>query len=108
MWTNATLVDTARIILCCSRIRHLTFDWFFSALLERTAVDGNDDGLEADIDPNRRESGDLSGSWLEQVSHRSENALFMETFLLIIWGFWRAGWIDVDRNGTLQVGYFQR
>ena len=27
------------------------------------------------------------GSWLEQFSHRSENALFMETFLLIIWGF---------------------
>ncbi|MDG1511884.1 MAG: hypothetical protein P8R31_09325 [Mariniblastus sp.] len=31
------------------------------------------------------------GNWLEQVAHRSLNALFMETFLLIIWGFWRAG-----------------
>lgn len=31
------------------------------------------------------------GNWLEQFSHRSLNALFMETFLLIIWGFWRAG-----------------
>ena len=108
MWTNATLVDTARIVLCCSRIRHLTFNWFFSALLERTAVDGNDDGLEADIDPNRRESGDLSGqlagAGFTPQRKRAVHGNVPANHL----GVLASWWIDVDRNGTLQVGYFQR
>jgi len=46
------------------------------------------------------------GSWLEQVSHRSENALFMETFLLIIWGFWRAGGLMLIGMGFFKLGIF--
>ncbi len=60
MWTKAALVDTARIILCRRRFRHLTSNWFFSAVLGRTSVDRNEDELEADMDPNGREFGDLS------------------------------------------------
>ncbi len=60
MWTKAALVDTARIILCRRRFRHLTSNWFFSAVLGRTSVDRNEEKLEADIDQNGREFGDLS------------------------------------------------
>lgn len=46
------------------------------------------------------------GSWLEQFSHRSENALFMETFLLIIWGFWRAGGLMLIGMGFFKLAIF--
>ncbi len=29
------------------------------------------------------------GSWLDQLPHRSLGAVFMQTFLLLIWGLWR-------------------
>ncbi len=105
MWTNAALVDTARIILCCSRIRHLTFNWFFSALLERTTVDGNDDGLEADIDPNRRESGDLSwqlaGAGFAPQRKRAVHGNVPANHL----GVLASRWIDVNWDGILQTWY---
>lgn len=46
------------------------------------------------------------GEWLEQLTHRSLNALFMETFLLIIWGFWRAGGLMLIGMGILKLGIF--
>ena len=46
------------------------------------------------------------GNWLEQLTHRSLNALFMETFLLIIWGFWRAGGLMLIGMGFFKLGIF--
>jgi len=46
------------------------------------------------------------GKWLEQLTHRSLNALFMETFLLIIWGFWRAGGLMLIGMGFFKLGIF--
>lgn len=31
------------------------------------------------------------GGWLQQMPNRTAAAIFMETFLVVFWGFWRAG-----------------
>lgn len=46
------------------------------------------------------------GSWLDQLPHRSLNAVFMETFLLLIWGFWRAGGLMLVGMGFFKLGIF--
>ena len=46
------------------------------------------------------------GSWLDQLPHRSLGAVFMETFLLLIWGFWRAGGLMLVGMGFFKLGIF--
>ena len=43
------------------------------------------------------------GGWLDQLPGRSADALVFETFLLITWGFWRAGGLML-----IGMGLFQR
>ena len=46
------------------------------------------------------------GSWLEQLPHRSKSAFFMETFLLLFWGFWRAAGLMLIGMGFFRLGIF--
>lgn len=49
------------------------------------------DNWEPSAETVQQELDAYRGSWLDQAPHRSGSALFMETFLVGFWGFWRAG-----------------
>ncbi|MFQ5741628.1 MAG: DUF418 domain-containing protein [Acidobacteriota bacterium] len=46
------------------------------------------------------------GGWLEQMAHRVPATLQFETFLLLIWGFWRAGGLMLVGMGLYKLGVF--
>lgn len=46
------------------------------------------------------------GSWLEQLPVRAEASFFMQTFLLIIWSFWRVTGLMLIGMGLFKTGVF--
>ncbi len=46
------------------------------------------------------------GSWFEQNEYRTPAAIFMETFLVGFWGFWRAGGLMLVGMGLFKLGVF--
>ncbi len=46
------------------------------------------------------------GGWIGQMSHRVPNALGFETFILLIWGFWRAGGLMLVGMALFKHGVF--
>lgn len=46
------------------------------------------------------------GSWLDQMSHRVPGAIMMQTFLLAIWGFWRAAGMMLLGMALFKLGVF--
>jgi len=46
------------------------------------------------------------GGWIGQMSHRVPSALAFETFILLIWGFWRAGGLMLVGMALFKQGVF--
>lgn len=69
-------------------LEELTQDW--QPTLERTA----------------EEVAIYQGGWLEQMNHRVPKSFEFETFVLLIWGFWRAGGLMLVGMGLYKVGVF--
>jgi len=46
------------------------------------------------------------GGWLDQMAHRTEAALEFETFVMLIWGGWRAGGMMLIGMGLFKLGVF--
>lgn len=69
-------------------LEELTQDW--QPTLERTA----------------EEVAIYQGGWLEQMNHRVPKSFELETFGLLIWGFWRAGGLMLVGMGLYKVGVF--
>ena len=46
------------------------------------------------------------GGWLEQMNHRVPKSFEFETFVFLIWGFWRAGGLMLEGMGLYKVGVF--
>ena len=46
------------------------------------------------------------GGWLEQMNHRVPKSFEFETFVFLIWGFWRAGGLMLVGMGLYKVGVF--
>ena len=69
-------------------LEELTQDW--EPTLERTA----------------EEVAIYQGGWLEQMNHRVPKSFEFETFVLLIWGFWRAGGLMLVGMGLYKVGVF--
>lgn len=46
------------------------------------------------------------GSWFEQNEYRRPAAIFMQTFLIGFWGFWRAGGLMLVGMGLFKLGVF--
>lgn len=46
----------------------------------------------------------MRGSWIQQLPLRSSNALFLETFVLMIWGFWRVSGLMLFGMALLKLG----
>jgi uncharacterized protein len=48
----------------------------------------------------------VRGSWLEQLEHRFPTTLMMQTFVLAIWGFWRAAGLMLIGMALYRLGVF--
>jgi len=53
-----------------------------------------------------RELGIYRGGWLEQMEHRVPAALEFQTFVFLIWGFWRAGGLMLIGMALYKLGFF--
>ena len=45
----------------------------------------------------------MRGNWIGQLEKRSGNAVFMQTFLLVFWGIWRAGGLMLIGMGLFKL-----
>ena len=106
MWTKAALVDNARTLLCRSRIRNLIIKRLVTPYWDEPQMTEMIATWSPTLNQVEKNLAIYRGSWLEQFTHRSLNALFMETFLLIIWGFWRAGRLMLIGMGLFKFGIF--
>ncbi|HLE80238.1 MAG TPA: DUF418 domain-containing protein [Dehalococcoidia bacterium] len=53
-----------------------------------------------------REVATYRGGWWGQMEHRAPAALEFQTFLTLIWGFWRAGGLMLVGMGLFKLGVF--
>lgn len=89
-WSIITLLVTGVLVLSVSSVLYLFFGLSLPHWPAEQVAAMNDESWQPTAEVLAREVAAYHGGWLEQMEMRVPTAIMFQTFVLAIWGFWRA------------------
>ncbi len=89
-WSIMTLLIAGLLLLSVSSVIYLFFGWSLPHWPAEQLAAMSDESWQPTAEVLAREVSAYRGSWLEQMEVRAPTALMFQTFVLVLWGFWRA------------------
>ena len=89
-WSVVTLMVTGLLLLSVSSLVYLFFGWTLPHWPAEQVAAMSDESWQPTAEVLAREVDAYRGGWLEQMGVRVPAAMMFQTFVLLLWGFWRA------------------
>lgn len=86
-----SLLSLGVLVISVSSLIYLFFGWSSAYWPEETRAELIDRDWNPTPETKEAEVAAYRGGWREQMAYRAPVTLEFQTFLLLIWGFWRAG-----------------
>ncbi|TVS09286.1 MAG: DUF418 domain-containing protein [Gammaproteobacteria bacterium] len=105
-WRPVTLILVGTAFLAVSTCIYLYAGWSMPYWPEEVRTAFLAETWQPERDSTAAEIDAYRGGWLDQMAHRVPAALAMQTFVFLIWGFWRAAGLMLIGMALYKLGVF--